>query len=122
MKSYKFFAVGILAVASLCAGSARAQMDTSDPIVVRTPSTVSPTVKGNWLKAEVIHADSTTMVVREQGNSRMIHTFTFAPEIKDRMQAIYNAGGYQYGDKVRILYNPGETVARRIQGRPSKAS
>jgi hypothetical protein len=89
---------------------------------VRTPSTVSPTVKGNWLKAEVIHADSTTMVVREQGNSRMIHTFTFAPEIKDRMQAIYNAGGYQYGDKVRILYNPGETVARRIQGRPSKAS
>jgi hypothetical protein len=36
------------------------------------------------------------------------------------MQKILDAGGYQYGDKVEILYTPGSTVALRIQGKPSK--
>ncbi len=36
------------------------------------------------------------------------------------MQKIFDAGGYQYGDKVAILYKPGSTVALRIAGKPSK--
>jgi hypothetical protein len=36
------------------------------------------------------------------------------------MQAILDHGGFQYGDKVGILYMPGQTVALRIAGKPSK--
>jgi hypothetical protein len=36
------------------------------------------------------------------------------------MQALLDKGGYQYGDKVNILYQSGGTVALRIHGKPSK--
>jgi hypothetical protein len=36
------------------------------------------------------------------------------------MQAMLDKGGFQYGDKVSILYMPGQTVALRIVGKPSK--
>ena len=37
------------------------------------------------------------------------------------MQKLMDQGGYQYGDKVRILYQQGQTVALRVRGKPSKA-
>jgi hypothetical protein len=36
------------------------------------------------------------------------------------MQNIFNAGGYQYGDKVEVWYRRGENVALKIKGKPSK--
>ncbi len=78
------------------------------------------TPKAVWLKAEVIHADNNSIMVREQATDRAIHTFTYDDKIKDKMQQIVNAGGYQTGDKVKILYMPGQTIAMKIQGRPSK--
>ena len=36
------------------------------------------------------------------------------------MQAVLDKGGFQYGDKVNILFQPGQTVALRIHGKPSK--
>ena len=74
----------------------------------------------NWLKAEVVHADSNSIIVREQQNGMAIHTFNFSPEMRDQMQAILDQGGFQYGDKISILYMPGQTVALRIHGKPSK--
>lgn len=78
--------------------------------------------KSVWLKAEVIHADRNSMVVREQGNDLAIHTFTYSPDLKTRMEAIADSGGYQTGDKVKILYKQGQTVALKIHGKPSKTS
>jgi len=60
--------------------------------------------------------------VREQENERAIHTFTFSPKIQDKMQRIFDQGGYQSGYKVRILYNPQNTVAIKVRGKPSKSS
>jgi hypothetical protein len=92
------------------------------PIVVHT---LKPTKKtdtsGIWMPAEIIHADANSMVVSEQGNERVIHTFTYSDTVKDRMQKIVDKGGYQYGDKVKIQYSPGQTVAMKIHGKPSKA-
>ncbi|MGC2421518.1 MAG: hypothetical protein WA405_07700 [Candidatus Acidiferrales bacterium] len=73
-----------------------------------------------WLKAEVIHADAHSIVVREEIDMRMIHTFTYAPAVQAQMLKIINQGGYQYGDKVKILHQQGQIVALAIIGKPSK--
>lgn len=128
MKSYKNIAIWCVLAAGLAisAGPARAQVAetvVAAPIITKVVSTIAPkgTPKGtSWLKAEVIYASANSIVVREQANGLMIHSFTFGPEIKDKMQTVLDKGGYQYGDKVNILYQPGQTVALRIHGKPSK--
>jgi hypothetical protein len=124
MKNSKILAIEVAALAAAvfaAPGAARAQVDPSAPIVVRSSTKASKTAPGTkaWLKAEIIHADAVSMVVREQGNEMMIHTFTYGPEIGDHMQQIVDAGGYQYGDKVKIQYVRGQTVALKIRGKPS---
>ena len=128
MKNYKIFAALCVLAAGLAisAGAAQAQVVESvvaAPVITKVISTITP--KGaptgtSWLKAEVIFAGPNSIVVREQANELVIHSFSFAPEVKDKMQAVLDKGGYQYGDKVNILYEPGQTVALRIHGKPSK--
>jgi hypothetical protein len=128
MMKYRIFAILIATAATLAisASPAHAQapaaVAAAAPIISEIISSVSakPKPQGNWLKAEVVHADSNTIIVREQANGMMIHTFNFAPELKDKMQAILDHGGFQYGDKVSILFQPGQTVALKIHGKPSK--
>jgi hypothetical protein len=128
MKNYRIFAASCALAAGLAisAGAAQAQVVESvvaAPIVTKIIRTVMPkgTPAGtSWLKAEVILASANSIVVREQGNELAIHSFSFAPELKDKMQALLDKGGYQYGDKVNILYQSGGTVALRIHGKPSK--
>ena len=128
MKNYRIFAASCVLAAGLVisAGAAQAQVVetmVAAPIVTKVIKTITP--KGapagtSWLKAEVIFASANSIVVREQANGLVIHSFSFAPELKDKMQAVLDKGGYQYGDKVDILYQPGQTVALRIHGKPSK--
>jgi hypothetical protein len=115
MKSYRIFATVALAAMAVAAAPARAQVTTSTPVVVKQnrPRPV-------WLKAEVVHADAHSIIVREQTNALAVHTFTYSPKIQDPMQQLAVQGGYQYGDKVKILYQPGDTVALKIKGKPSK--
>jgi hypothetical protein len=118
------FAVASALAISACPARAQdpATAAVAAPIVSKVISSVASkrNPKGNWLKAEVIHFDSNSMIVREEANERVLHTFTYAPELKDKMQLILDRGGYQYGDKVKILFQPGQTVALKIVGRPSK--
>jgi hypothetical protein len=118
MTTSKLIAASLLIAAGLAVNAvpATAQTTTSAPIVVKqTPA------KAVWLKAEVIHSDRNSIMVREQATERAIHTFTFDDKIKDKMQKIADNGGYQNGDKVKILYMPGQTVAIKIHGKPSKS-
>jgi hypothetical protein len=123
MKISEISAIAVLAAAAAVAAPPSPAQVVSAPIVVRTPSPTQSqkAARGNWLKAEVIHADSNSMVVREQGNGMMIHTFTYTPQVQAQMQRILDAGGYQYGDKIKVLYQQGQTVALRVRGKPSKA-
>lgn len=118
MKNSKLVAASIVIVAALAMNSvpAAAQATTSAPMAVKQ---VNP--KAVWMRAEVIHADRNSIMVREQATERSIHTFTFDDKIKDKMQQIADGGGYQNGDKVKILYLPGQTIAMKIHGKPSKA-
>lgn len=68
----------------------------------------------------VLHMMYQSLQVRSLADIREIHTFSFSPEVRDKMQKIFNAGGYQYGDKVVVWYRSGEDVALKIKGKPSK--
>jgi hypothetical protein len=130
----KFVAIAIFSAAALDAIPTRAQMTPTSPIIVHSPSgnksnsgsTSSSSSVANssqaWVKVEVLHADANSMVVSEQGNERVIHTFTYSDKVKTQMQKIIDKGGYQYGDKISIRYALGGTVALKIHGKPSKAS
>jgi hypothetical protein len=120
MKTCKIFAAASLAALAIAGVPVRAQINTSSTIVVKS-STKTHTPKGNWMNAEVIRADSNSLVVREAQNGMLVHTFTYATQLQPRMEKIAEAGGYQYGDKVKVLYLPGQTVALKVHGKPSKA-
>ncbi len=124
-----FGLLAALAAMLVSAGLARAQAPAvaaaaAAPIVSRVISVVAPRrnpqAKGNWLKAEVIHFDIRSLTVREQSNERMIHTFTYDPTLQSKVKLISDQGGYQFGDRVKILFQPGQTVALQIRGKPSK--
>jgi hypothetical protein len=118
LQTYKTLGLGVFALAAFCAARPALAQNMSAPIVVK--SSTAP-VKPGWLKVEVIHADSNSMVVREQANSMMVHTFTYSPALQAAIQKIVDAGGgYQYGDKIKILCQHGQTVALRIDGKPSQ--
>ena len=61
-----------------------------------------------------------SLQVRGTSDFREIHTFHYSPAIHDKMQAIFNAGGYQPGDSVVVWYRSGEDLALKIKGKPSK--
>jgi hypothetical protein len=62
-----------------------------------------------------------SLQVRGVADARELHTFTYSPAIRDKMQNILKAGGYQFGDDVVVWYKPGENVAYKIKGKPSKS-
>jgi hypothetical protein len=133
MKSYKNI-IAPLAFAALMAsfpGIAQAQAEAAAATaaemvaskVVQVIAAKKDPPGSNWLEAQVIHADARSLIVQEQANPKMIHTFSYGPELKGTMQGLQNSNGsYRYGDKVKILYqqaHPGEFVALRIKGKPS---
>jgi hypothetical protein len=84
------------------------------------PSPIPESQKIIKVRFEVLHMLYQSIQVRSLANMRELHTFTYAPEIRDKMQNIFNAGGYQYGDKVVVWYRRGGQVALKIKGKPSK--
>jgi hypothetical protein len=128
MKNYKFIAVALFSAAAaltVAAPPVRAQVtepartpistDVNTPVVVKQKP-----AKAVWLRAEVIHSDRRTLIVREVDNPMEIHTFTFSDRAKDKIGQVQDAGGYQRGDHVRVLWIPGSSEALNIKGRPSK--
>jgi len=124
MKSYSIAIIcGAAAVALLASPAATVAQTVTAPIQVRNiNSGTKVKTNGEWLKAQVIHADANSIMVSVPGNERTIYTFTLSPAMKDKMQALVDKGGYQFGDRVKILHQHGQTVALKISGRPSKPS
>lgn len=117
MKNSRFFLAALTVAAGMAISAApvRAQMSDTPPVVVKqTPA------KKVWLNAQVIHADNNSIMVHDAKNSLVVYTFTYAPSLRDKMQKILDSGGYQSGDRVRILYEQGATQAIDVRGRPSK--
>jgi hypothetical protein len=95
-------------------------VDTAVPIVV---SAVKPKPKPTGLakfEGYVQHANIAQITVRAKGNDLSIQTFALSEDAAAKMQQIVDKGGYQYGDKVTILYDPTNQKAIKIKGKPSK--
>jgi hypothetical protein len=112
-------AAGFVFLAALGAASpaARAQMDSSGVVASKPQKS-----KSVWLKAEVIHVDRNSIMVREAEHPMIVHTFTFGTKLAEQMAKVQDAGGFQRGDKVEILRQPVKEVALAIKGHPSQSN
>jgi len=68
-----------------------------------------------------MHANIAQITVRSKGNDLAIRTFPLSQAAAAKMQQIVDKGGYQYGDKVTVLYDSSSQTAIKIKGKPSKA-
>jgi hypothetical protein len=95
-------------------------VDTVAPIIV---SAVKPKPKPGIAKFEgfVMHANIAQITVRAKGNDMAIRTFPLSEAAAAKMQQIVDKGGYQYGDKVTVLYDAASEKAVKVKGKPSKA-
>lgn len=91
------------------------------PAGAQTPETPSsPPKKIVKTRFEVLHMMPLAIQVRSVENRAEIHTLTYSAEIRDEMEKLLEAGGYQYGDQVVVWYDPGANVVVKIKGKPSK--
>ena len=92
--------------------------DTAVPIIINA---VKPKPSGlAKFEGTILHANIAQITVRAKGNDLGVRTFTLSQTAAAKMQQIVDKGGYQYGDKVTVLYNPTSLQAIKIKGKPSK--
>jgi hypothetical protein len=94
--------------------------DTAAPIVI---AAVKPKPKPTGLgkfEGFVMHANNAQITVRAKGNDMAIRTFPLSQNASTKMQQIIDKGGYQYGDKVTVYYDPATEQALKFKGKPSK--
>jgi hypothetical protein len=95
-------------------------LDTAVPIIVNA---VKPKPTGlSKFEGYVMNANIAQITVRAKGNDMAIQTFALSPQAAAKMQAIVDKGGYQYGDKITLLYDPASLQVIKLKGKPSKAS
>lgn len=118
----------MLAAAGVLASPAAAQdpvltpiiVDTAVPIIIKA---VTPKPKQTGLskfQGYVQHANIAQITVRAKGNDLAIQTFSLSEAASTKMQQLIDKGGYQYGDKVTIFYDPATMKAAKVKGKPSK--
>ncbi len=118
-----------LLVAALSGTPARAQVpaavtpivvDTAVPIVINAVKPKSKTAGLGKFEGIVMHANIAQITVRAKGNDMALETFALSEQVSAKMQKIIDKGGYQYGDKVTVYYDPTSKKALKIKGKPSK--
>jgi hypothetical protein len=90
------------------------------PIIV---AAVKPKPKFTGLakfEGTVLNANSVQITVKSMGNDLSIQTFPLSEAASAKMQVIIDRGGYQYGDKVKLEYDPQSLKVVKFKGKPSK--
>jgi hypothetical protein len=87
------------------------------PIVVKQ---TKPQTGNQKFKGTVMIANNAQITVRGIDNELAIRTFPLSTDASSKMQQIIDRGGYQYGDKVTVIYNPVSQEAIKIKGKPSR--
>lgn len=106
--------------APIVAAAAETAVDTAVPIVVsvvKPHKNIQPKFEGT-----VVNATVAQITVRARDNEMAIQTFSLSDAASAKMLAIIDKGGYQYGDKVTVFFDPDSKKALKIKGKPSKAS
>src|ERR1700676_2396110 len=91
-------------------------LDTAVPIVVNA---IKPKPSGlSKFEGFVMHANIAQITVRAKGDDMTIQTFSLSETAAAKMQQIVDKGGYQYGDKVTVMYDASSLQAIRVKGNP----
>ena len=96
-------------------------IDTAVPIIVNT---VKPKPLPNGIakfEGTVMNATSAQITVKAKGDDMAIRTFALSPAASAKMQETIAKGGYQYGDKVSVIYNQSSLQAVKVKGKASKS-
>ena len=95
-------------------------VETAVPIVVNT---IKPKTNNGLAKFEgtVTNATTAQITVKAKGDDMAVRTFALAPAASTKMQQTIDKGGYQYGDKVTVMYDPNSLQAVKIKGKASKS-
>src|SRR5215470_6035884 len=116
-------AVALAVLMSVCSGVTMAQ----DPVVVGTAAaiaiqTIKPKKQSPYPKFEgtVMNSNNVLITVRGKENELAVRTFPLSEEAAAKMQKLIDKGGYQYGDKVTVYYDPTTNKAIKIKGKASK--
>ena len=127
---FKILRLGLplMLAAGMYCPPAAAQDPVVTPIIVDTAATIivnaiKPKPKATGLtkfEGYVQHANIAQITVRAKGNDLSIQTFPLSEAAAAKMQQIIDKGGYQWGDKVTIFYDPATVKAIKIKGKPSK--
>ena len=91
------------------------------PIVAKILTPKPKNVGTEKFEGYVMNANLAQITVRAKGNDLGIQTFALTEDTAAKMQKIMDKGGYQYGDKVTIYYDPQSKQVVKIKGKPSKA-
>jgi hypothetical protein len=96
-------------------------VDTALPIVVAAVKPKPLPAGIAKFDGTVMNATSVQITVKAKGDDMAMRTFPLAPAASAKMQDTIAKGGYQYGDKVSVLYDQGSQQAVKIKGKPSKS-
>ena len=113
-KVHALLTAAALALCALLAGTFPSQAR------AQAPSPAPRTAKVIKRHFAVVHMFPQSLQVSNINNPREILTFDYSPDLRDKMQNILNAGGYQYGDRVTVWYHDHTDVALKVKGKPSK--
>ncbi len=118
---------GLLALGMMDAPKAAAQDPILTPIIVDTATAIvvnavkpKPTGLAKF-QGTVMHASSVQVTVRAKDNDMSIRSFPLTGEAATKMQQLVEKGGFQYGDKITVFYDPTSLQAVKFKGKPSKA-
>jgi guanyl-specific ribonuclease Sa len=100
------------------ASGSPAVLNTKTPMVVK--SSKPKATKLSKFEGFVQNANIAQITLRAKDNEASIQTFSLTQEAAKKMQKIMDVGGYQYGDKVTVFYDPATRKAPRFKGKPSK--
>jgi hypothetical protein len=123
---------GIAIVAALAAGTfGAANLAAQDPIITPIIADTAIPIIVNAVKPKptglqkfqgyVMHANNSQVTVRAKYSETTIQTFSLTEAASAKMQVIVDKGGYQYGDRITVYYNPASLQAVKFKGKPSKS-
>lgn len=118
------FSIAALVICAAC-GVSFAQVpapviDTTAAVVVKTLSARRSSTKLPKFQGTVVNANTAQVTVRAKDNELDLQTFSLSPAVAQKMQTIIDKGGFQYGDKITVFYDPATRQAMKIKGKPSK--
>jgi len=127
MKLRSYFGWKRALALALLTGMGSAAAMAQDPVVIGTAAaiavqTLKPKKQSPYPKFEgtVMNSNSVLITVRSKENELAVRTFPLTEEASAKMQKIIDKGGYQYGDKVTVFYDPVTNKAIKIKGKASK--